>query len=138
MFTFRLSDKEVDSLKSQLQTSNQERDAFAKEKILLEYQKIDLDAKLEQVSKDHESEKQGLMEKLTVSLLLKSTSGGVAGGAGGAAAPPGFWMGSKKILGKTTEFRKKTLMRTHCPFASEPSIFQCTLQKSPHLIFVLA
>ena len=69
MSTFRLSDKEVDSLKSQLQTSNQERDAFAKEKILLEYQKIDLDAKLEQVSKDHESEKQGLMEKLTVSLL---------------------------------------------------------------------
>ena len=68
MFTFRLSDKEVDSLKSQLQTSNQDRDAFAKEKILLEYQKIDLDAKLEQVSKDHESEKQGLMEKLTVSL----------------------------------------------------------------------
>ena len=69
MSTFRLSDKEVDSLKSQLQTSNQERDAFAKEKILLEYQKIDLDAKLEQVSKDHESEKQGLMEKLTVSIL---------------------------------------------------------------------
>ena len=71
MFTFRLSDKEVDSLKSQLQTSNQERDAFAKEKILLEYQKIDLDAKLEQVSKDHESEKQGLMEKLMVSFYEK-------------------------------------------------------------------
>ena len=39
------------------------------------------------------------------------TGGGVAGGAGGAAAPPGFWMGSKKILGKTTEFGKKTLLR---------------------------
>ena len=35
--------------------------------------------------------------------------GGVAGGAGGAAAPPGFWMGSKKILGKTTELGKKLL-----------------------------
>ena len=66
--TFRLSDKKVDSLKSQLQTSNQERDALAKEKILVEYKNVDLDAKLEQVAKDHESEKQELMEKLTVSL----------------------------------------------------------------------
>ena len=30
--------------------------------------------------------------------------GGVAGGAGGAAAPPGFWMGSKKILSKLSRF----------------------------------
>ena len=56
--------------------------------------------------------------------------GGVAGGAGGAAAPPGFWMGSKKILGKTTEFGKKNFV-AHRPFASEPLIFQCISRKFP-------
>ena len=43
-----------------------------------------------------------MMQTLTIYIR-----GGVAGGAGGAAAPPGFWMGSKKILGKTTKFGEK-------------------------------
>ena len=52
-----------------------------------------------------------MFREKTKNTFAVGVRGGVAGGAGGAAAPPGFWMGSKKILGKTTEFGKKPLLR---------------------------